>query len=113
MHNMLSTAPFQIPKYLLNRVKNKNAVRMAIAGADHLTALESARQSSRANLIEPVLIGNKKKIQDLADSLKWDITQFEIIHANGESPSADAAVSLAKNREVKAIMKGQIHTDTL
>ncbi|MBL94720.1 MAG: Phosphate acetyltransferase [Alphaproteobacteria bacterium MarineAlpha3_Bin5] len=110
---MLSSTPFQIPPYLLEQAKGLGVIRTAIAGADHPIALESARQSTRSNLIQPLLIGNKKKIQALADSQKWDIQKFQIINATGEKKIAEIAASAAKHNEVKTIMKGQIHTDSL
>ena len=41
---MLINKTFEVPHYLLDRIEGMDRARMAIAGADHPIALESARQ---------------------------------------------------------------------
>ena len=110
---MLSSIPFEIPSYLLDRANTKRLSRMAIAGADHKIALESAHKCALANLIEPVLIGDKRKIELLAESVAWDISKFQLINAIREDDIAQVAVSLARAGEVATLMKGHLHTDIL
>ncbi len=110
---MLSTVPFEVPAYLLKLCRNIPAVATAIAGADHTLALKSAREAANFNIITPILIGDRKKIEDEARAISWDLKNVPIINANNEEETAKAAVHLAKTNKVKAIMKGQLHTDTL
>ena len=110
---MLSTLPFEVPKSLMSKAQALPPVAMAIAGADHPVALESARQASDAGLIIPTLVGDKADIGRIADALEWDIGGIRVVNAKPEAPSADAAVQLASANEVQALMKGQLHTDTI
>lgn len=110
---MLSDLPFEVPQSLLRKAQSLPPVTMAVAGADHPVALDSARQATDAGLIIPTLVGRKSDIERLSDELGWDVTNVRIVDAAPEGPSADAAAQLASKGEVAAIMKGQIHTDSL
>ena len=110
---MLSSVPFQIPTYLLDRIRNINTVRMAVAGADSLIALQGARQAAESGVIEPVLIGGADEIRSLAHTIGWDITSIQIVDAEGEAKAPAEAVALAKSGEVSVLMKGHVHTDSL
>ncbi len=110
---MLSLAPFEIPPYLLDICKDHPAVVTAIAGADHPLALESAKLAAELGLITPVLVGDRDIIIAIAKTLNWDISGYRIVHAPGEDKIPAAAVALARNDEVAALMKGQVHTDAL
>ena len=110
---MLSKTPFEVPAPLMACVRDLAPVTMAVAGADHGGALESARQASDAGLISPVLVGDTTLILKLAADLDWDISQIRIEQASGEQDAADRAVALARGGEVASLMKGHIHTDTL
>ena len=110
---MLSDKPFQVPPYLLDRIEGTDRVRMAIAGADHPIALESARQGADAGIIEPVLVGDADLIRAAARDIDWDVEAYAIVDAVGEERAPAAAVALAKSGEVSSLMKGHLHTDTL
>lgn len=110
---MLSNLPFEVPERLMQKAQSLPAVTMAIAGADHPVALESARQASAAGLIIPTLVGDRGDIHRIATELGWDISGIRVVDAKPEAPSADAAVQLASANEVQALMKGQLHTDTI
>jgi len=110
---MLSTLPYEIPPYLQALCKTVPAVTTAVAGADHVIALESARQATEDDLIIPVLIGDGDQIRRLARDIDWDISRFQVIDAAGEDKAPETAVALARNGEVDAIMKGHLHTDAL
>jgi len=110
---MLSDHPFEIPHTLIEKAQKLPAVAMAVAGADHPVALESARQATEAGLIIPTLVGDKADIERIARDLGWDITGIRIVNSKPEAHAADAAVQLASANEVQSLMKGQLHTDAI
>ena len=110
---MLSPLPFEHPEELLARVGRDSPVPVAIAGADGELALDSAKRASDAGLILPFLVGDRAKIQSLADRLDWSVGGLPMIDVEDEADTARRAVSLARDGEVAAIMKGQVHTDSL
>jgi phosphotransacetylase len=73
----------------------------------------SVQDAVNENLIEPIFIGDKEEINKCAQDLKWDISDFEIIHEPVENNTAAIAAKLASEGKVKIIVKGHIHTDVL
>ena len=110
---MLSNVPFVAPATILEKTHNLDPEPMAIAGADHDVALDSALACYQEGLIEPVLIGDENKIKTLLKARNIETSAFRIINAEQEKDSAETAVKLASNGEVSSLMKGQVHTDTL
>jgi phosphate acetyltransferase len=85
----------------------------AVAGAGGRLALESARRATEAGLIEPCLVGDPEAITAAASGIGWDLAPYRCVSAEDETKAAEAAVALARGNEVAALMKGQVHTDTL
>lgn len=110
---MLSNHPIELPHSLIDQAKALPPVAMAVVGADHPVALESARQAAEAGLIVPILVGRAYHIEKAADDIGWDIGNIKIVDAEPEAATAAAAAQLASKGEVQALMKGQIHTDAL
>ena len=48
-----------------------------------------------------------------AEYLKWDISNYEIIHEPVENNTAAIAAKLASEKKIRIIVKGHIHTDIL
>ncbi|MFD2205250.1 bifunctional enoyl-CoA hydratase/phosphate acetyltransferase [Kiloniella antarctica] len=109
---MLSQHPIECPNMLLDIAAQYSPARTAIVNATSLIAMESAYLAARAHLIEPILVGDRGIITQLASELDWDIAHIEIHNADDEKAAAYLSVNLARTGQVNAIMKGQIHTDT-
>ena len=110
---MLSPLPFEHPEALLDQVGRSTPVPVAVAGADAEVALESAKRANDAGLILPFLVGDQGRIRKLADSLGWTLGETPVIHAESEGDAVGQAVALARQGEVAALKKGQVHTDSL
>lgn len=108
---MLSTLPFECPPALLKRAAAKPAVVTAVANAGTELALESARLATEADLIVPLLVGNRDDIEAAAAAIGWDIDNFQIVDADDETDAAKKAARLAGAGEAGALMKGHVHTD--
>ena len=110
---MLSRVPFEVPANLVELSRRTPQRRMAIVGAGHPVALESARRATDAGLIEPVLIGGARDIAVHADKLGWDISPFDLIDRESEAAAAAEAARLAARGAADTLMKGHVHTDAL
>ena len=110
---MLSNKKITCPDSLLSIAKKKGPVKTVIVNAGKMVAIESAKQAVEANLIVPLFIGNKTVIEKIAKEIKWDISNYEIIHESIENNTAPIAARLASEGKVKIIVKGHIHTDIL
>ncbi len=109
---MLSNKEILCPNNLLDSVNIKK-VKAAIVNAGKRLAMLSVQDATKENLIEPILIGNKKEIIKCAEELSFDISKYEIIDEPVENNTAKIATKLASENKVRMIVKGHIHTDIL
>ena len=110
---MLSNKEIICPNNLLEFAHKKKGVKVAVVNAGKPLPMLSVQDAVNENLIEPIFIGNKDEINKCAQDLKWDISNFEIIHEPVENNTAAIAAKLASDGIVKIIVKGHIHTDVL
>ena len=110
---MLSKKEIICPEQLLKLAKAKGPVKVVIVNAGKAVSIESAKQAVDEGLIDPIFIGDKKVIDKLADDIKWDISNYEIIDETIENNTAPIAAKMASEGKVKIIVKGHIHTDIL
>jgi phosphotransacetylase len=76
-------------------------------------SLREAVVAAEAGLIHPTLIGPADVFKDLADTLTLNIRPFSVIHASSPEEAASTAVRLAREGQVKMLMKGDLHTSVL
>ena len=110
---MLTNKEIVCPNNLLDFAHKKKGVKVAVVNAGKPLPMLSVQDAVNENLIEPIFIGNKDEINKCAQDLKWDISNFEIIHEPVENNTATIAAKLASDGIVKIIVKGHIHTDIL
>ena len=110
---MLSKNKTTVPENLISLAKKTMSVPVGVVCAHQASAIESAKQACELNLIQPIFIGDKNRIQEEANTLKWNINSFEIIDQNNDHEAAIAGVQLARDNKIKVLIKGNIHTDTL
>jgi phosphate acetyltransferase len=110
---MLSNKEIVCPNNLLDFAHKKKGIKVAVVNAGKPLPMLSVQDAVNENLIEPIFIGNKNEINKCAQDLKWDISNFEIIHEPVENNTAAIAAKLASDGIIKIIVKGHIHTDVL
>ncbi len=110
---MLSNKEIVCPNNLLDLAHKKKGVKAGIVNAGKPLPMLSVQDSFNENLIEPNFIGDKKEILKCAETLKWDISKYEIIDEPEENNTAAIAAKLASEEKIKIIVKGHIHTDVL
>ena len=110
---MLSNKEILCPNNLLDHAHKKKGVKVAVVNAGKPLPMLSAQDAVNENLIDPIFIGDKKKILKCAEDLKWDISDYKIIDEPIENDTAKIAAKLASEDKIKIIVKGHIHTDIL
>ena len=110
-HPFVTEAKPICPPNLLVMAKNLPPTRTAVVCAGFPLPMQSAHQAWSENILLPVFIGNKSEIESYADKLQWNISEFEIIEADGEKTGARAGALLGREGKVDAILKGNLHTD--
>jgi phosphotransacetylase len=95
---------------LLRAVRGLPAMPIAVIDADERHVLEGVCEATDAGYIDPILIGDEKRIRSKLATVA-DTKRFRIVHAPAEDAMAEKGVELIEKGDVKALMKGHIHTD--
>ncbi len=98
---------------LVARAKGLAAIDMAVAHPCDKESLKGALMAAEAGLIDPILIGPEAKIRAIAEEHGFDLRQHRIVNVKHSHESAAMAVTLVRNGDAEAIMKGSLHTDEL
>jgi phosphate acetyltransferase len=112
-----------LPQVLLRRHDAFDTLLRSYSGAppvptavihpcDH-DSLQAALDAASAGFIVPVLVGPEAKIRAVGAAAGLDIGDTRIVNAAHSHESAEAGVALARTGQVKALMKGSLHTDEL
>lgn len=86
--------------------------RLALAGGESVYALQACKAAMDKGLIQPVLVGNTGRIQELMRAVGLP-EDCRVIDAEDSAKTAATAVALAKQGQVDILMKGQIETNLL
>lgn len=100
-------------EFFIEQTSKTPAVNTAIIHPVDANSLHGAIESAECNIINPVLVGPADKIRATAEAEQLDISQYRIINTQHSHESAEAAVALARSREVQILMKGGIATDEM
>jgi phosphate acetyltransferase len=99
--------------HLIERVKSFEAIPTAVCHPCSKDALEGPIDAAVAGLIDPILVGPQDKIRALAETLQLDISPYRLMDTAHSHESAETAVSLCRQGEAEALMKGSLHTDEI
>ena len=96
--------------YELARRSGKKRLAVAVAHDEH--CLEAICAVVQRGLVEAILIGNEKKIREIALKLNLDISSMTIVNEEKDGDSVKKAVKLVRNKEADILMKGNVPTAT-
>jgi len=98
---------------LIAKAQSHAAVKVAVAYPCDQVSLESVVDAAKLGLIEPILVGPKNRLNEIATQHGFDISRFEIVDAQYSEDCASKAVELVREGRAEALMKGSLHTDEL
>jgi phosphate acetyltransferase len=98
---------------LVARAKGLAAIDMAVVHPCDKESLKGALMAAEAGLIDPILIGPESKIRSIAEENGFDLKQHRIVNVKHSHESAAMAVTLIRNGDAEALMKGSLHTDEM
>jgi len=99
---------------LIERVSNfKDKKKVVVVAAHDDHALEAVFRAKEDNLVDPILIGDKGKIEEILKKNGFTIGEESIIHIPDDSEAAYKAVELINEDKADFIMKGKIQTADL
>ena len=96
---------------IIERAKNEASKQIAVAAAADDEVLEVVEEATRLGLAEFILIGNAAKIKEIAEA-NGRVIDAKIIDEPDDKKAAEKAVSLVREGEAQAVMKGLLHTAT-
>ncbi|MEO1281235.1 MAG: bifunctional enoyl-CoA hydratase/phosphate acetyltransferase [Pseudomonadota bacterium] len=85
----------------------------AVVAPEEPAALGGALLAAEHTLITPVLIGCETKIRAAAQEIEAQLDTLQVINEADHSAAAARAVQLFHDGNVRALMKGHLHTDVL
>ena len=98
---------------LLEFCKTLPPTRTAVAHPCDESSLRGAVDAARLQLITPILVGPRARIEAVAKQFSIDIGNIPIVDAPYSEASAAKAVELVREGKADALMKGSLHTDEL
>ncbi len=87
--------------------------RIAVAAAEDGPVLMAVMKAMEQGMISPVLIGDEKKIREVAGEIGFPVNGTEIIHAGDPARACTLAVELIRDAKAGILMKGMVPTATL
>ncbi|WP_148254046.1 bifunctional enoyl-CoA hydratase/phosphate acetyltransferase [Aidingimonas lacisalsi] len=100
-------------RQLIESTREFTAIRTAVVHPCSASSLGGALASWKEGLIDPVLVGPRRRIEAVAAELMESLDGAELIDTPHSHASAERAVTLAADGCVDALMKGSLHTDEL
>lgn len=95
---------------LVSKVSECSVKTVAVSVAQDEAVLEAVKACKERNIANAILVGDKNKIQAIADSMGMDLSGYEIIHEEDDYQAALKAVELVHNKKADMYMKGLIDT---
>ena len=95
----------------LNELAGKSKKKkLAVAVAHDEHCLEAICAVDKMGLVEAILVGNEKKIHEIAGKLNLDVSAMKIINEEVDAKSVAIAVKMVRNKEADILMKGNVPT---
>jgi phosphate butyryltransferase len=95
---------------IIAKVKECGMKKIAVAAAQDDAVLEAVREAKARGIADAVLVGDEKKIREIAASMDMDLSEYEIIDEPDMTQAALKAVKLAHDGKVDMYMKGLVDT---
>lgn len=100
-------------QWLLNKTNGMKPLKVAVVHPVDIFSLSGAIEAAKAGIIEPILVGPEAKIRKTAEDAHIDLDSYVIFSTPHSHAAAAAAVEMALQGKVEALMKGKLHTDEL
>jgi phosphotransacetylase len=98
---------------VLRRCRGIPAIPTAVVHPCDALSIGAAREAADLDLIEPILVGPRAKVEAAATAAKVDILRFRLVDVPHSHAAAAKAVAMVRAGEAGLLMKGALHTDEL
>ncbi len=98
---------------IIQQVKALPTKKIAISGAESEEVLKSADEALREGIADPILVGNREKIYEVAKKCNVGLGSFSIVDAEDEEDAAKKAVELVVKGNAEVVVKGIVKTPVI
>lgn len=98
---------------VLELAKQKGPKKIAVACAHDLEVLIAVKNAVERSIIEPILVGDKDKILELAKEIGLNLENIEIIDEKDKEQASRIATSLVSSGKADILMKGLVDTSII
>ena len=95
---------------IFSEIKKLPMKKISVAAAEDSNVIEAINIAKEKGIADAILVGNEKKIRQIASERKIDINKFEIINEEDPITSARIAVKLVHDGKADMYMKGMLQT---
>ena len=86
---------------------------LSVAAAHDEEVLLAVKDACEMNIIKAILIGEEEKIRKIADDIKFDLSEVEVIDESDLKLCAEKAVKLVSSGKADYVMKGLLDTSII
>lgn len=98
---------------LLNVAQQKSPKRLSVAVAEDREVLNAVKEAKNLNIIEPILVGDREKIEKVSHDIEFELKDIEVIDEKDGQLAARKATELVSSSNADILMKGLIDTSII
>jgi len=105
--------PYSLFEPHIQQAKTMGALVTAVIQPIRSKIIEAVFDAAQVGLIQPILIGQKDRIESAAEEANIDISTFSLVPVDNPKAAIKHAIKLARENEVKLIVRGGVTTEDL
>ncbi|OGT42722.1 MAG: enoyl-CoA hydratase [Gammaproteobacteria bacterium RIFCSPHIGHO2_12_FULL_37_34] len=105
--------PYSLFKPYLAKAKELGSLRAGVIYPVHETIIAAINHAQQAGLIEPILIGPRSRIKEVAERAKVDVSQYEILDVEHSLAAINKTINMAREGKVEILIRGGAHREDL
>jgi phosphate butyryltransferase len=94
-------------------IENTPVRKLVLAAAQDQQSLSAVLRAAADGIIEPILIGDKEMIRNIATTNSFNLEGVRIVHEADMNKSVEMAVKMVSSKQADVLMKGKVGTSTL
>lgn len=98
---------------LLRLAQIKGPKKIAVAVAEDKEVLTAIKMAMEHGIAVPILVGNKEKIEHIAEDIGLNLEGIELIHEEDGTNASRIATELVSSKKAEILMKGLIDTSII
>ncbi|MGF7184523.1 phosphate butyryltransferase [Desulfitispora alkaliphila] len=95
---------------VITTARAKGVSKISVANAGDTDIIESIKNACEEKIVEPILVGDQDKIEEIAAQVQFDLKQAEIIHEIDAAKAALTAVEQVSSGKADILMKGSVNS---